>query len=79
MSDLENMTVTCCVCNIEFSSPILSRRKIDGLVSYCPVGHVQLFTAARERAELERMVRATPEPSTANDESAHNMRFWRRK
>jgi septal ring factor EnvC (AmiA/AmiB activator) len=48
---------TCCVCGVEFASPVLIKRRNDGQRFHCPNGHQQHFTeteVARLQKELEQ-------------------------
>lgn len=48
---------TCCSCGVEFASPVIVKRRDDGVWFYCPNGHQQHFTkttASRLQEELHR-------------------------
>ena len=51
----EFMFIKCCMCGVDFASPLLENRAKDGELFYCPVGHEQFFSKAREDRDRKRL------------------------
>lgn len=80
----------CWKCDIDFASPLLNKRLVDGEEFFCPLGHVNVFKEAfeekenRERESLRkfeeeekfyRMMHPKPElPPVATESKS----FWKR-
>lgn len=50
--DDDPYTEFCCVCDVEFSSPILADRQEDHKTFYCPNGHAMEYTRPRRRQSI---------------------------
>lgn len=46
---------TCCNCGVEFASPVLRKRLIDGKSFYCPNGHSQHYTKTTSQKLQEQL------------------------
>jgi len=59
--------VNCCVCGVEFGSPVLSERMKDKKSFYCPNGHVQNFIGESDAVKAARL---------ANELSQQKAQTW---
>lgn len=46
---------TCCVCGVEFASPVIRKRRDDAKTFWCPNGHSQSYSKSTEQKLREEL------------------------